>query len=161
MIALCFFVHAKNLIIRFFFKKIPKKRCFRAFIATTYIKLQDAYVSERNMVGTWAQVGYVAPGAKRAGETGSTTNFTYVASDPKSSGALTKGASSLGTTWGVYNTVALNECEVQTAGNNADGGHWSIEIFNTSTGNSVSYNAQITKNSNCDQLTPSFTLIGK
>ena len=45
--------------------------------AGTYVKLQDAYVSESNLVGTWAKIGYVAPGAAKAGDDGTTTNFTY------------------------------------------------------------------------------------
>lgn len=39
--------------------------------------MQDAYASEANMVGGWKKIGYVAPGAKKAGDAGSTTNFTY------------------------------------------------------------------------------------
>ena len=41
------------------------------------MKLQDAYASEANKAGTWKSIGYVAPGAKNAGDEGVTTNFTY------------------------------------------------------------------------------------
>lgn len=46
--------------------------------AGTYVKLQDAYASENNTVGTWASIGYIAPGAKAASEDSSTTSaFSY------------------------------------------------------------------------------------
>ena len=35
--------------------------------AGTYLKLQDAYVSESNKIGNWTLIGYVAPGASSAG----------------------------------------------------------------------------------------------
>ncbi len=128
--------------------------------AGTYIKLQDAYVSERNLVGTWAQVGYVAPGANKAGVDGTTTNFAYLQKMPTASN-LTAGTSSLGKTWGAANIVALNDCDIQTSPS-ADAAHWYIEVSNTSTGNSISYKTAFASDqTDCEQLTPSFTMIGR
>ncbi len=124
----------------------------------TYIKLQDAYVSERNEVGTWKQVGYVAPGATKAGEQGATTNFTY--SEGEVEGSLAQSTDEIGKTWGASNNVALNDCLAQTA-HAVTTDHWVITLSNTSNGNSITYAATIPGGADCSQLTPSFELIGK
>ena len=117
--------------------------------AGTYVKLQDAYVSESNKLGTWTLVGYVAPGASTASDASpSTTNFTYygtIAAETEiSSGVSANNA------WVAQNRVALNDCAINT-------GNWHVDISTNSNGNSVSYDAQTA----CTQLTPSFTKIGK
>lgn len=131
--------------------------------AGTYIKLQDAYVSERNAVGSWKAIGYVAPGATKAGTSGATTNFTYTEGNATSEkGSLTAGTESLGKTWGASNNVALNDCKAQaTHATTSD--HWTIELKNTSNGNSITYTADINGDDadDCEQLTPSYKLIGK
>ena len=117
--------------------------------AGTYIKLQDAFASEANKVGTWKSIGYVAPGASAAGSSGQTTNFSY-------SGALTADGDITSTTpsnqegWLADNRVALNDC---TIGN----GDWKISVSAATNGNSLTYDAS----TNCEELTPSFTKIGK
>ena len=124
------------------------------------MKLQDAYVSESNKVGSWKLIGYVAPGAKSASETGSTTNFTYVAGNPVVNGdaAAITGYSSETKVWGAANIVALNDCAIQTSPAIATA-NWSIAIKANSNGNSVSYKAAVA--SSCEQLTPTFDKIGK
>ena len=118
-------------------------------ITATYIKLQDAYVSESNKIGSWTLVGYVAPGASSASDDSpSTTNFTYYGSGDFTSGAIDIADQS--DAWVAKNIPALNDC---AAGN----GKWNIDIKANSNGNSVSYEAETT----CEQLTPSFTKIGK
>ncbi len=116
-------------------------------MTSTYIKLQDAYVSESNKLGTWVLVGYVAPGASSAGQTSpETTNFKYF-------GFVTGDASAIANTndaWVAQNIPALNDCAAAT-------GKWNINIKANTNGNSISYDAQTT----CAQLTPSFTKIGK
>jgi prepilin-type N-terminal cleavage/methylation domain-containing protein len=117
--------------------------------AGTYIKLQDAYVSESNTLGTWTLIGYVAPGASSAAqESPSTTNFVY-------SGAIASATSIDASTtapnaWKANNRVALNDCAI-------DAGNWHVDIAANTNGNSVRYTAQTA----CDQLTPSFSKIGK
>ena len=122
------------------------------------MKLQDAYVSESNKVGSWKLIGYVAPGAKKAEEEGSTTNFAYKAGNPDVSGNATAITSYASATkvWGAANIVALNECAAQTDAA-LDAAHWSISIKANSNGNSVTYTAS----TDCDQLTPTFENIGK
>ena len=51
-------------------------KSFSLIFLRFYVKLQDAYASEANKVGSWKLIGYVAPGAKSAGDIGETTNFT-------------------------------------------------------------------------------------
>ena len=118
--------------------------------AGTYIKLQDAYVSESNSLGSWTLIGYVAPGASSATQTSpQTTNFTY--SGPGVSSATSINASTdVDNAWKADNRVALNDCAIGA-------GHWKVEIKGNANGNSVSYEAT----TDCDQLTPSFEKIGK
>ena len=117
------------------------------FFAISYIKLQDAYASEANKVGTWQLIGYVAPGASKAGDDGSTTNFTYT-------GSVTAAADiaefSKDGAWKAQNNVALNDCV-------KDQGYWSIKVEDASNGNSLKYTAT----TSCSALTPSFENIGK
>ncbi len=124
-------------------------------MAATYIKLQDAYVSESNKVGSWRLIGYVAPGAKSASEVGSTTNFAYTAGSELAVNA-TSGEAVAGfdaVTWTVKTRVALNDCPIDTE--NA----WKLAVKGASNGNSVGFTATV--DPNCEQLTPSFNLIGK
>ncbi len=119
--------------------------------AGTYIKLQDAYVSESNTLGTWQLIGYVAPGASTASQASpSTTNFTYYGSI--SAATSISSGTSAGDAWVAKNNVALNDCS-------ANNGKWNIDISGNDNGNSVSYSADVA--SACEQLTPSFKKIGK
>ena len=118
-------------------------------MTATYIKLQDAYVSESNKIGNWTLIGYVAPGASSASDASpSTTNFTYYGSGTFVSGVA--DIADMADAWVAKNNAALNDCA-------ADAGKWDIAIKANSNGNSVSYDAS----TNCAQLTPSFTKIGK
>ncbi len=129
--------------------------------AGTYIKLQDAYVSESNKVGSWKLIGYVAPGAKSASQTGKTTNFEYVGGNPDvaDTAADISDYSSATKVWGAVNTVALNDCAIQAEKTALDDANWSVSIVGNSNGNSVSYTAAVS--GNCEQLTPTFDKIGK
>ena len=131
---------------------------FRVFLATTYVKLQDAYVSEANAVGSWKLIGYVSPGATSASTEGATTNFGYLAANPAAAGetAAISTFSSATKVWGARNLVALNDCAAQ-ADAAIDAANWTISITGNSNGNSVSYTAA----TSCAQLTPTFDKIGK
>ena len=117
--------------------------------AGTYIKLQDAYASEANAIGGWKKIGYVAPGATKAGDTGNTTNFTYTGSVTADATVAIAGANQADA-WKASNTVALNECAIGA-------GNWTVTVADAGTGNSLSYTATTA----CDELTPSFSKIGK
>ena len=119
--------------------------------AGTYVKLQQAYFSESNLVGTWTLIGYKAPG--NTGNSGSaTTNFTYT-------GTLAAAAStsvSAADAWQAANNVQLNDCQATT--------NWGVAVTPTTAGSAqgadVSFNATVTAGG-CEALTPSFSLIGK
>lgn len=123
------------------------------------MKLQDAYVSESNMVGDWQMIGYVAPGAAKAGDVGKTTNFEY----QKEASGFTNGSAAVASfnvvTWGAVNTAALNDCAAQTTGTVAASANWKITVTGNSNGNSLSYDATVS--TNCQPLTATFSKIGK
>ena len=118
--------------------------------AGTYVKLQDAYVSESNLVGTWAKIGYVAPGAAKADGSSETTNFTYtgaITSDTLAVAGLPKTEG-----WKAAARVALNDCPPTTSA-------WIVSVKGNDNGNSVSYEADPPA---CGvALTPTFNKIGK
>ena len=111
--------------------------------AGEYIKLQDAYVSESNAVGTWTIIGY---------KMDNTTNFTYTGytSDNDGTTALTSlGQNTIG--WQAANKVALNDC-------GANACKWQLQMNQADNGNGVSYTPALS--GNAIPLTPSFTKLG-
>lgn len=115
--------------------------------AGTYVKLQDAYVSESNMAGTWKLIGYKGPsGVTSADESSESTNFAY--SNPGISDKIDVSTlNAIG--WQAQNKVAMNDCTIK-------GCTWSLTLTNGDGGNGVKYEA-----ANGDAtLTPSFDIIG-
>ncbi len=118
----------------------------------TYVKLQQAYVSEAVAVGNWTIIGYKGPGEQTSGKLESkTTNFTYqdghssytnntaALSDPKIKGFT------------VQNNTKLNDCA--SAADN-----WTVEVSKaTGSEGEAGFDAKI----NCTDLTPNFDKIGK
>lgn len=102
--------------------------------AGTYVKLQEAYASEQDKIGTWKDIGYKSP----AGESveASTTNFKYTPGD---------------SSWTAKSIVGLNDC--------AKGGKWMITAaYAASTGNVTS--TPSIEGTDCEALTPNFKKIG-
>ena len=112
--------------------------------AGTWINLQDAYVTEKDDVGDWNQVGYTGPGQRKNSGSYESENFAYYG---------------VNATWTASNKVKLNECTV--------GGNWKL----TATANDASNNSQgqssmtLTVDQNdgkgglCLGLTPSFSTL--
>lgn len=122
--------------------------------AGTYVKLQDAYASEANKIGSWKLIGYVAPGSTSASTAGTTTNFYYSAGTSPAI-AADDGVAIAGfnqVVWGAANIVALNDCGAQTNSTAAASANWKITAKGATNGNSVLYKAE----TNCTQLTPTF-----
>ena len=113
------------------------------------MKLQDAYASESNKAGTWKNIGYVAPGAKNAGDDGTTTNFTYTGAIDEDI-TITESAPSKAAGWSASNNVALNDCAIGA-------GAWAISVSAATNGNSLVYEASTA----CSELTPTFEKIGQ
>ncbi len=118
----------------------------RAIFRTLYVKLQEAYFSERNVVGNWTLIGYKAPG-----DSGVTTNFHYTEGNAADS---TTGA--VDGAWKAKNKTQLNDC--------ASGDNWAIKVTPTaaaaSVAASVAFDATVA-NAGCQALTPNFASIGK
>ena len=123
--------------------------------ASTYVKLQDAYVSESNKVGSWTKIGYVAPGGTSAGAA-STTNFSYIPGSADDAALGGEGGYSAAKEWAAANIVALNDCAAQASNVAIASANWSITVTPATNGNSVTYTAA----TNCSQLTPTFDKIG-
>lgn len=102
--------------------------------AGTYVKLQEAYASEQDKIGSWTEIGYKSPAGQSV--EASTTNFKYTPGD---------------NTWTATSIVGLNDC--------AKGGTWSITAaYAASTGNVTSTPA--ISSTDCEALTPNFKKIG-
>ena len=118
------------------------------------MKLQDAYASEANKIGSWKLIGYVAPGSTSASNTGTTTNFYYSAGTSPAidadAGVDIAGFNQV--VWGAANTVALDDCGAQTNSTAAASANWKITAKGATNGNSVLYKAE----TSCTQLTPTF-----
>ena len=106
--------------------------------AGTYVKLQEAYASENNAVGTWTQIGYKDPGA---GNNHMTTNFDY-----------SEKATSTDGMWQAKNRVALNDCAAQSK--------WELKTEYTSSSGNLTTTATSSNEANCvTALTPNFCKI--
>ena len=117
--------------------------------AGTYVKLQEAYFSESNYIGSWTLIGYTAPGSN-----GTTTNFTYAGglTDKQSTSVTGDGA------WKATNNVKLNDCP--------SAANWYVteEISPATTTASVGLTQKgkilTTNAAGCTALTPNFESIG-
>jgi prepilin-type N-terminal cleavage/methylation domain-containing protein len=120
--------------------------------AGTYVKMQQAYISEAMAIGNWIIIGYKAPGTGNA-----TTNFTYDGfKDGKDGGDkntvdLTTGRNSA---WTATNKAKLNDC--------ASAANWVVNVAaatgTVSAGEAV-FEAKVDVEA-CSALTPNFTSIG-
>jgi len=125
--------------------------------AGTYVKLQQAYFSESNQVGTWTLIGYKGPGNNTSATASETTNFNY--------GSGMTAATSVGqapttkTAWYANNRTQLNDCAVGQTGNP----NWYVDpvvtASNASTGADIGFDSHVTAGG-CQSLTPSFETIG-
>ena len=109
--------------------------------AGTWINLQDAYVTEKNAVGDWNEVGYTGPGQRVNSGSYHSENFNY-----------TGGTG----TWTADNRVKLNECAV--------GGKWPLTAETNALNDAGQSSMKITvgvdgKDGLCLGLTPSFSTL--
>ena len=98
------------------------------------MKLQEAYASEKNEVGSWAEVGYKGPGSNGS-ESSVTSTFNYAGGNEG--------------TWSATAKVALNDCTA---------GVWSVAT--TYDSGSVTTTATVNDMDKCEApLTPNFCKI--
>jgi type IV pilus assembly protein PilA len=128
--------------------------------AGTYVKLQQAYFAEQNLIGGWTMIGYTAP------NNGQTTNFNYGENGAHNT-TYTSASAVIG--FAADNRIQLNECAAGTGitTSNATGvsaANWTVTVTAATSGSSatgdVTFNASVAS-ANCTSLTPSFTNIGK
>jgi prepilin-type N-terminal cleavage/methylation domain-containing protein len=101
--------------------------------AGTFVKLQEAYASEKNDVGTWAEIGYKGPGSNGT-ETSTTSTFNYTGGDGL---------------WSAAAQVALNDCTA---------GVWSVTTAYNS--GEITTTATVNDMAKCEApLTPNFCKI--
>lgn len=117
--------------------------------AGTYVKLQQAYFSEKNMYGGWSVIGYSAPGGS-SGVSSSTNNFDY---DGSAIGATDETNAQTNAVWKAQNKVKLNDC--------ASAWNWQINVAASGAGVMDSYTAVVNSKATCLQLAPNFEQIGK
>lgn len=115
--------------------------------AGTYVKMQQAYISEAMAIGTWTIIGYKAPGTGNK-----TTNFTYDGLKEDADGATnnTVALTALTVGWQAGNNAKLNDCNI------ADD-NWTVTVQGTGGASEATFTAA----TNCTDLTPTFHTIGK
>lgn len=126
---------------------------FVFFPFTSYVKLQQAYVSEAaTNFGDWTIIGYKAPG-----DNNKTTNFTYAqpagVTYINNSAALSTTAASV---WQASNNSKLNDCPAAA--------NWTLSIAaSTTTAGEVVFTPGFlaANKTNCLPLTPNFESVGK
>jgi len=125
--------------------------------AGTYVKMQQAYVSEAMQMGNWVIIGYKGPGATTdAGIKSNTTNFDY--EDKGSYNTANNMAAQLSSTavtgWSAKNKAKLNDCE-------SNDNNWTVKVkAQTGAAGEAEFTAE-TKDTECAALTPTFATIGK
>lgn len=102
----------------------------------TWINLQDAYVAEKNEVGTWVEIGYEAPGTVNSDKKSSSTGVINYAET---------GAASTGYIWTATPKANLNDCTTSMK--------WSLKATGTSTGLTIAENES---DDECKALTASW-----
>lgn len=126
-------------------------------MTATYVKLQDAHAAETGAAGTWAAIGYIAPGAKqnKSSESYSTTVFDYTNAFTGTVENTTMVGSLSGKQdgWKATAKTALNDCKISST--------WTIYFKKAGEGASLAYETEIKAaqggtDTDCTSLTPNF-----
>ena len=100
------------------------------------MKLQEAYATENNKVGTWVDIGYKGPGSNAAaGSSSKSSMFTYAGEDAGE--------------WVATTTVDLNDCPKDAT--------WSVSTDYTN--GAITIEAEISDDNCNTPLTPNFCKI--
>lgn len=124
---------------------------FVVFPFTSYVKLQDAYVSEvGEYYGNWTTIGY------SIGTNNATNNFSFTDGlGTTTSAALTATATAA---WTATSKVALNDCGLGSA--------WIVKVAKGTTGGAIAYTAEYapatgSDKADCKALTPNFEKVAQ
>ena len=124
-------------------------KSFSLIFLRFYVKLQDAYAAESNKLGTWALIGYTAPGTKKTADEFSSTVFKYTGGMSEAVELKAEGAEAQTGAWVAEALTALNDCPEKAT--------WSIAVTGATTG--VTYENTYSSE-DCKPLTPNFENIG-
>ena len=122
------------------------------------MKLQQAYISESaTFIGSWALIGYKAPGSTGT-DAGATTNFSYAPASGAPTGAnSTALATGVTGAWTATNNAKLNDCP--------SAANWTVSVSASSAGvaGEATYTAAFKADNKaaCQPLTPSFETISQ
>lgn len=123
--------------------------------AGTYVKLQNAYVSEAGInVGDWIKIGYIGPGTKATDGLGSaSTNFIYTDAGTYVADTVAISGLSAHIGWQASNVAKLNDCDPSST--------WQEVMSAPATGaaaGEVTYVPTVSggEAGDCQVLTPSF-----
>ena len=124
--------------------------------------MQDAHAAETGAVGNWANIGYIAPGARDGDNKNkySTTVFDYegkFTTGTKNGTTMVGSLSAATEGWRATAKTALNDCKISS--------YWWIKFNKAGEGASVSYEADMTaaeggQKDDCKSLTANFANIG-
>jgi prepilin-type N-terminal cleavage/methylation domain-containing protein len=119
--------------------------------AGTYVKMQQAYISEAMAIGNWTIIGYKAPGTGDA-----TTNFTYDGFKTGGENGNTNALTTSTVGWQAGNNANLNDCE-----KGAD--NWTVTVKGEAGDSEATFTSEVknTGKNMCADLTPTFHTIGK
>ena len=123
--------------------------------AGTYVKLQQAYISEAVAIGNWGVIGYKGPGdnTNASGDgaaTSATNNFTYTDASGWSNNTIALATSATG--FSASNKAKLNDCEPAA--------NWTITVGAGTAAGEATFTPS-TLGATCVQLTPNWNQIGK
>ena len=139
------------------------RKNFLVVTASSYVKLQQAYISETVKIGNWEIIGYKGPGTNTKGAsdavggTSENNNFNY-----GDGGSYTDNSAALDangqTGFWAHNKINLNDC-TGSATAPTSGWHWTVTV--KAGGGDSEGDAQFVANTDCAELTSNFKMIGK
>ena len=135
------------------------RKNFLVVTASTYVKLQQAYISESVAIGDWGVIGYKGPGDEdvksdlTGGGKSHTTNFEYTESQTFVNNTVALGSSDI-IGWNAKNLAKLNDC--------ASAINWQVKVKeNTNSAGDAEFTATVLNQATCLALAPNFEKIGK
>lgn len=122
---------------------------------SSYVKLQQAYVSEAVAIGSWAVIGYKGPGdntnaSGNGAATSATNNFTYTDASGWTNNTIAIATGATG--FSASNKAKLNDCDAAA--------NWTITVSEGSAAGEATFTPS-TLSADCIQLTPNWKQIGK
>ena len=132
------------------------RKIFLVVTASSYVKLQQAYISEAVATGTWTVIGYKGPGdqttagSATGGTVSKTNNFQYSDASGFSDNTAALSANKVGFT--ATNLAKLNDCAVSST--------WTMTVGEGSAAGEATFTPNVLS-ADCVQLTPNWKQIGK